>query len=90
MTPALLSLGTALPPHVLEQTDAQDLYQAQPGTDRLNARLLRTVFGASGVQRRHTVLSELVEDGARAGSPYITEDGRFLTPLTGVRNRTYV
>ena len=90
MTPALLSLGTALPPHVLEQTDAQDLYQAQPGTDRLNARLLRTVFGASGVRRRHTVLSELVEDGARAGSPYITEDGRFLTPLTGVRNRTYV
>ena len=90
MTPALLSLGTALPPHVLEQTDAQDLYQAQSGTDRLNARLLRTVFGAAGVARRHTVLSELVEPGARDGSPYITSDGQFLGPLTGVRNRTYV
>jgi hypothetical protein len=61
---------------VLEQAGAQDLHQVQPGTDRLNARLLRTV------------LSELVEDDARAGSPYITQDGRFLVPLTGVRNRT--
>ncbi|KLU09296.1 type III polyketide synthase [Kocuria sp. SM24M-10] len=90
MTPALLSLGTALPPHVLEQTDAQDLYQAQPGTDRLNARLLRTVFGASGVARRHTVLSELVDHDAREDSPYITGDGRFRAPLTGARNRTYM
>ena len=90
MTPALLSLGTALPPHVLEQHDAKDLYQRQPGTDRLSARLLRTVFDASGVARRHTVLPELVDDDARAGSPYIAPDGQFLGPLTGVRNRTYV
>ena len=52
MTPALLSLGTALPPHVLEQTDAQDLYQAQPGTDQLNARLLRTEIGRASCRER--------------------------------------
>ncbi|MFI7483449.1 type III polyketide synthase [Kocuria sp. M1R5S2] len=89
MTPALLSLGTALPPHVLEQTDALTLYRTQPGTDRLNARLLSTVFGASGVERRHTVLAELVDDDARTDSPYVTAEGAFREPLTGARNRTY-
>ncbi|MCM3686914.1 type III polyketide synthase [Kocuria rosea] len=90
MTPALLSLGTAVPPHVLEQTAARDLYLGQPGTDRLTERLVRTVFGASGVGRRHTVLRELVDDGARTASPYIGPGGQILNPLTGVRNRTYV
>jgi predicted naringenin-chalcone synthase len=90
MTAALLSLGTALPEHVLEQTTARDLYLAQPGTDRLTERLVRTVFGACGVARRHTVLRELVDEDARAGSAYVAPGGRILGPLTGARNRTYV
>ena len=90
MTAALLSLGTALPAHVLEQTAARDLYLAQPGTDRLTERLVRTVFGACGVGRRHTVLPELVDEDARAGSAYVGPGGRILGPLTGARNRTYV
>ncbi len=90
VTPALLSLGSALPPHVLGQAEARDLYLAQPGTDRLAQRLVRTVFGAAGVERRHTVLPELVDAGARDGSVYLAPDGRMLAPLTGARNRTYV
>jgi predicted naringenin-chalcone synthase len=90
MTAALLSLGTALPAHVLEQTAARDLYLAQPGTGRLTERLVRTVFGACGVGRRHTVLPELVDEDARAGSAYVGPGGRILGPLTGARNRTYV
>jgi predicted naringenin-chalcone synthase len=52
----LSGLGTALPPRVLEQTDAAELSRAFCAADARQARALRMLYGRSGVDSRNAVV----------------------------------
>lgn len=85
----ILGIGTAVPTTVLPQSAVRDLFLAQPGVDRLTARLIGAAFDQSAIDTRHTVLSELGEQSAGA-SDFIDADTRELrSPLTGTRNDVY-
>lgn len=87
------SIATALPPTVIEQERVRDLFAAQPGRAPLARRLIGSVFDASSIDRRHTVVAELGGAGAGggAGDPVFCDPatGRILTPSTGTRNAVY-
>ncbi len=85
----ILGIGTAVPTTVLAQSAVRDLFLAQPGVDRLTARLIGAAFDQSAIDARHTVLSEL--GGQPAGSSdFIDADTREVrSPLTGTRNDVY-
>ncbi|GLJ80615.1 type III polyketide synthase [Microbacterium imperiale] len=104
MTARILSIGTAVPPAVLEQDAVRDLFASQPGIGRLSQRLVRAAFDASAIETRHTVLTELADalagrstatladDPATAAErlPVVDDAGRLLSPPTGARNDTYI
>ncbi|NHC15836.1 type III polyketide synthase [Motilibacter sp. E257] len=73
----------------MPQAVLRDLMAAQPGLTPLARRLVRTVYDASGIETRHTVLDELEE--AAAGGPVFFDhgSGHVLTPSTGTRNAAY-
>ena len=85
----ILGIGTAVPTTVLSQSAVRDLFLAQPGVERLTARLIGAAFDQSAIDTRHTVLSELGGQG-REPSAFIDVDSReLLSPLTGTRNDVY-
>ena len=75
MVVSIRSLETVVPATLLGQPAVRDLFLRQPGVTRLAARMIRSVFDASAIDTRHTVLAELVElaDGV-AGTE---GDGQF-------------
>ena len=78
MTVYLRSLETAVPPTVLIQTEARDVFAAQPGLTRLGTRLVSTCFDSAAIDTRYTAVEELTLDRraqsiARAAGPF----GRF-------------
>ncbi len=96
----LRSVGTAVPVTVLRQAAFRDVLAAQPGLSRLGARRLRMAFDASGIDTRHTVLTELgdspVSDVATPDDAARSEPVHFdartatvLSPSTGTRNAAY-
>jgi len=89
---AARGISTIVPPTVLAQDELAELFAAQPGLTRLSRRLVATAFGASGVERRHTVLEELAPRRAGEGPPPVFLDpwtGELLLPGTGARNDAY-
>ncbi|NYF17919.1 putative naringenin-chalcone synthase [Microbacterium sp. AK009] len=98
MVARILSIGTAVPPTVLAQGDVRDFFVAQPGVDRLTARLIGAAFDAAAIDRRHTVLHEFGRlrgekgtDAASAapGGGFIGAEGELRVPSTGARNAAY-
>lgn len=104
MTALLRSLATAVPPTLLLQDRIRDVLAAQPGVDRLSARLIPAVFNASGIERRYTVVQEWEQGlhdvgqetepdevtlGERAGVFFDPGTHHVLSPSTGVRNAIY-
>jgi predicted naringenin-chalcone synthase len=95
MTFAILSVGTALPPTAVAQTDALRVAQALCGRTEEETAWLATVYAQIGIDTRHLVLGpEVVQDmreGTRhTGSPFLpagTEDDRG--PTTGQRMQHY-
>ncbi|WP_256451822.1 type III polyketide synthase [Leucobacter rhizosphaerae] len=87
---SIRSIGTAVPPTVLEQPRVAELFSQQPGTSRLAQRLIASAFGASAIDRRHTVIPEL--DGEARPDPVFVDvaAGSILSPSTGTRNEVYV
>lgn len=87
---SIRSIGTAVPGTVLEQARIAELFARQPGLSRLASRLISSAFGASAIDRRHTVLSEL--DGVERADPefFDARSGEVLAPTTGRRNEVYV
>lgn len=87
---SIRSIGTAVPSTVLEQSRIAELFAQQPGISRLASRLISSAFGASAIDRRHTVLSEL--DGTERADPefFDARSGEVLAPSTGRRNDIYV
>lgn len=87
MTVYLRSLETAVPPTVLIQTEARDVFAAQPGLTRLGARLVSTCFDSAAIDTRYTAVDELTL-GSRAEDPrfFDSTTGLLLSPSTKVRN----
>lgn len=66
------------------------MFAAQPGLSRLGARLVSAAFGASGIERRHTVLEEWGRSSGAVDSVFFDPVARrILNPSTGARNRVY-
>lgn len=100
MATKLLSIGTAVPPARLDQAKVRDFFAAQPGVDRLTARLISAAFDQSAIDTRYSVIGEI-----GAGSHLFTEapdssegdddaeghgvDEVLRSPSTGERNLVY-
>lgn len=77
MTVYLRSLETAVPPTVLVQSEARDVFAAQPGLTRLGSRLVATCFDSAAIDTRYTAVEELTT-ASRAENP------RFFDAATGL------
>jgi predicted naringenin-chalcone synthase len=81
------SLETAVPPTVLVQPQARDVFAAQPGLTRLGSRLVRTCFDSAAIDTRHTAVAELTLEGRPDSKDfYDPHSGELLSPSTKVRN----
>lgn len=91
MSVAIRSIGTAVPPTVLTQAGIRDIFAAQPALSRLGRRRISAVFDGSGIDTRHTVVSEFGPDidDDRPGVFYDHTTGALRAPTTGVRNLVY-
>ena len=87
MTVYMRSLETAVPPTVLIQSEARDVFAAQPGLTRLGSRLVKTCFDSAAIDTRYTAVTELTKD-SRADDPqfFDPDTGLVLSPSTKVRN----
>ncbi|MBB5379301.1 putative naringenin-chalcone synthase [Deinococcus metalli] len=69
----------------------RDIIRSQPELDRLAQRLTTSVFNASGIDQRHSVVTEFQADpDASPGLFFDPSTGRLLTPSTGARNEYYI
>lgn len=87
MTVLLRSLETAVPPTILVQSEARDVFAAQPGLTRLGQRLVRTCFDSAAIDTRHTAVAEMSVD-YHGGSTVFFDAGTglLLNPSTKERN----
>ncbi|MBP3045045.1 type III polyketide synthase [Arthrobacter jiangjiafuii] len=87
MTVTLRSLEISVPPTVLVQTEAREVFSAQPGLTRLGQRLVRTCFDSAAIDTRRTALAEL-SLSYRTDNPLFFDptSGNLLSPSTKVRN----
>lgn len=87
----LRTIATALPPTVLVQREARDVFATQPGLTRLGERLVRTSFDSSGIDTRRSVIDDF-DVTQRADEPvfYDSASGELLHPGTRVRNELYI
>lgn len=87
MTVYLRSLETAVPPTVLIQTEARDVFAAQPGLSRLGTRLVSTCFDSAAIDTRHTAVAEMTRDNEAEHPRFFDAgSGLLLSPSTKVRN----
>jgi predicted naringenin-chalcone synthase len=90
MTVYVRSLETAVPPTLLVQTEARDVFAAQPGLSRLGSRLVSTCFDSAAIDTRYTAVEEMTMD-FRADDPQFFDPatGLLLNPSTKVRNEIF-
>lgn len=90
--PAVLrSLQTIVPDTLLVQEEVRDVFAAQPELGRLAKRIVGASFNASGIDTRHTVLTELsLSAGVEDPVFYDSASGLLLSPSTKTRNDLYV
>lgn len=85
-SPRIVAIETAVPPTVLSQDAARDLFAGQAGRSRLATRLVTAAFDASGIDERHTVVDALA---TRGESALVASDGTIRPASTGTRNALY-
>ena len=90
MTVYLRALETAVPPTVLVQVEARDVFAAQPGLTRLGSRLVSTCFDSAAIDTRHTAVEEMTM-AFRSDDPQFFDPatGLLLNPTTKVRNEIF-
>lgn len=90
MTVYVRSLETAVPTTMLIQSEARDVFAAQPGLSRLGSRLVGTCFDSAAIDTRFTAVEELTNE-ARSEDPqfYDPRTGLLLNPSTKVRNEIF-
>lgn len=87
----LHAVASAVPETAYPQSVIRDVIRAQPELGRLGQRLTTSIFNASGIDQRHSVVRDFL--GAAEGTSGLFYDpgtGRMLTPTTGARNDFYV
>ncbi|MFC8409249.1 type III polyketide synthase [Arthrobacter sp. NPDC057259] len=90
MTVYLRSLETAVPPTVLIQSEARDVFAAQPGLSRLGARLVATCFDGAAIDTRYTAVDELTTRSTAADPQFFdAATGMLLSPGTKARNDVF-
>lgn len=90
MTVTMRSLETAVPPTILIQSQARDVFAAQPGLTRLGQRLVRTCFDSAAIDTRHTAVAEMSVDFHGPDPVFYDGDtGLLLSPSTKVRNELF-
>ena len=67
MPVSIRSIGTALPPTVIDQPHIRDVFRSQPDLGRLAPRLIGAVFDGAAIDTRHTVIAELGAEPTGAG-----------------------
>src|SRR5699024_10062364 len=94
MVVTLRSLEVVVPDTVLVQDEVRELFAAQSGMSRLAMRLVGAAFDSSGIETRHSAVTELdlLERSATAETPQFFDatTRQILNPSTGVRNDVYV
>lgn len=85
MVTRIHSIGTATPKYRLSQAETRDFFIAQPGVDRLAARLIGAAFDHSAIDSRYTVICELTGGAGQ----FVDESGHLRVPTTGERNAVY-
>ncbi|GAA4036060.1 type III polyketide synthase [Arthrobacter methylotrophus] len=84
------SLETAVPPTVLVQPQARDVFASQPGLTRLGSRLVKTCFDSAAIDTRFTAVAELtLENHSENPSFFDPVSGQVLSPSTKVRNEIF-
>ncbi|MEJ6490621.1 type III polyketide synthase [Leucobacter sp. USCH14] len=91
MVTQILAIGTAVPSARLTQTRTRDFFAAQPGVNRLTARLISAAFDQSAIETRYSVIGGLDSNAEPSPtSDLFTEDRELLlSPSTGERNLVY-
>lgn len=94
MAVTLRALEVAVPDTILVQDEVREVFASQPGISRLATRLVSATFNASGIERRHSAVTEMdllerpdTEEPPQFFDPTSRE---ILNPSTGARNEVYV
>ena len=92
MTVTLRSLEVAVPDTVLHQHEVREVFASQPGMSRLATRLVSAAFNSSGIDRRHSAVTEmdLAADAETPDEPQFFEAAtqQILNPTTGHATRS--
>ena len=84
------TIQTAVPPTILYQEQARDVFAAQPGLTRLGQRLIATSFDSAAISTRRTAVEELTLDRRSEDPVFFDADTRLLlSPSTRVRNELF-
>ena len=88
MSVRIVGLGTALPPFAYPQSEVESIMRRWIGGERRVDRTLARVYGASGIERRFSVLPDFRPD-APPGLFRGDGEAAFRRPSTGERNARY-
>ena len=89
MPVSIRSIETVVPATAVPQQAVRELFAGQPGTSRLQRRMIAAAFDAAAIETRHTVLPELAGGGV-PGRGFLDPATGALQPLpTGRRNAVY-
>ncbi|WP_372698346.1 type III polyketide synthase [Arthrobacter sp. JSM 101049] len=84
------TIQTAVPPTILYQDQARDVFAAQPGLTRLGQRLIATSFNSSAIATRRTAMPEMSLDATVEDPVFFDAETRQLfSPSTKVRNEVF-
>lgn len=84
------TIQTAVPPTILYQDKARDVFAAQPGLTRLGQRLIATSFDSAQISTRHTAVKEFTTETVAKNPDFFDADsGLFLSPSTKTRNELF-
>ncbi|MGB9036865.1 MAG: type III polyketide synthase [Paeniglutamicibacter sp.] len=87
----LRTIQTAVPPTILYQDKARDVFGAQPGLTRLGQRLISTSFDSAQISTRHTAVTEFTTETVAENPLFFDADsGLLLSPSTKERNEVFV
>lgn len=84
------SLETAVPPTILVQQQAREVFASQPGLTRLGTRLVTTCFDSAAIDTRFTAVEELSLDAHPENPKFFDpRTNKVLSPSTKVRNEIF-
>lgn len=91
MSTYIHAIETALPAIAYPQNQIFELLKEQPELDRLAKRLITSIYNASAIDQRYSVINDYQRGPEEeAGVFYDPSTGHLLKPTTGQRNEVYI